>query len=385
MEARWHLLPVLLAMSIPALSHSQSFTQTFGSGGAQDGLGTIISESGFRVGVRSYDQATEERSFGLSNTSSNGSVASSQTLPVQEGVFFPQRMVPASGGAAFVVGSSKALADADHDGCVMRLDQTGAMTWTTAPAMEGSQQYWGAIALDDGGVLVCGVYSVANDHDALVGRFDPQGNMLWSVRHEGPTDSEAYAVSTDGTHIMVAGRERTFGGNDDALYLRMDFNGTLVWANTAGGAGNEFARAIVNMGDGHFVLAGHTNSYGVLDPVTQQVRDHAYLVAFNLDGDTLWTRAIGDVDHHRTVYTMTVTEDGDLVIGGERSTSGRSDALLSRLTATGNTIWERAIDTGKEERILHVLPVLNDFVCTGWSFGQFGRQVLFIRRNGEGF
>jgi outer membrane protein assembly factor BamB len=167
--------------------------------------------------------------------------------------------------------------------------------------------------------------------------------------------------------------------------MRLTMDGTVIWSNTTGGAGHEIARAVVSLGSGTFVAAGYTNSYGSFDPETQQIRDHIYLIAFNLNGDTLWTRAIGDTQHHRQAHALAVAPDGDLVFAGEQSTSASSDVFLHRSTSNGNTIWQRTLDTGKEERILHILPLPDAFVCTGWSFGPYGRQVLFIRRNGEGY
>ena len=70
---------------------------------------------------------------------------------------------------------------------------------------------------------------------------------------------------------------------------------------------------------------------------------------------------------------------------GERIDQGRSDALLIRRTSSGAPVWERSIDTGKEERLVNVLPMADGMLGTGWSFGEFGRQLLVIRRNADGF
>lgn len=381
----WYGLLLYMAVgTCPFHTVAQSFTQTYGDLGTQDGLGTWIVGSGYRIAVRTVDPATARIGTQLYTMSASGALLSTVEV-VLDDRFFPQRLLPSVEGHAFLIGSSIANSNTDHNGAVVRLAPSGEVEWVAVPELQGAQQYWGGVVLADGGVLVCGVHGEDNDHDPLVTLFNSEGNVVWSQVHEGPTDAEAYAVATDGIHILVTGRERTFSGNDDVFLMRMDLDGSVVWNNTLGGAGNELARAIVSSGGGGFVVAGHTNSYGVPDPETQQIRDHAYLAAIDLNGDTLWTRSIGDGTYHRQAYELVEAPGGDLVFAGELSTSASSDALLHRMTPNGTTIWERIVDTGKEERLIHALPLADAFVCTGWSFGPFGRQLLFIRRNAEGY
>lgn len=169
------------------------------------------------------------------------------------------------------------------------------------------------------------------------------------------------------------------------LFARLDLDGNLIWSTTLGGSALEEARALVAMGNGQFVAAGWTTSYGAFNPTLNAIPAHVHLVAVDLQGDTLWTKTFGNADLEHRAYALTLAANGDLLLAGEVGTLGRSDALIQRLTPSGNMIWERTLDTGKEERIVHLLPFNDGFIGTGRSFGEFGRQVLFIRRNNDGF
>jgi hypothetical protein len=152
-----------------------------------------------------------------------------------------------------------------------------------------------------------------------------------------------------------------------------------------GRAADEEGRAIIAQDPNTFVVAGWTRSFGRFDVSTGRIPDHAYLMAVDLEGDTLWAQAIGDTVFQRRAFALNIASNGDLLIAGERIDQGRSDALLIRRTSSGAPVWERSIDTGKEERLVHLLPLADGMLGTGWSFGGFGRQLLVIRRNADGF
>ncbi|MFN3875906.1 MAG: hypothetical protein ACK4L7_08350, partial [Flavobacteriales bacterium] len=159
----------------------------------------------------------------------------------------------------------------------------------------------------------------------------------------------------------------------------------VAWTSSWGGVRNEIGRAVLPLGPGAFVLAGTTDSDVPLDITENRRKDHIYLVAFDLNGDSLWTRAIGDTLFDRRAFGMAAAPNGDLIVVGERGQAhGASDALAYRIAPTGTVVWQRAWDTGKEERLLAVRALADGFIACGWSFGEASRQTLLIRRNANG-
>lgn len=362
---------------------AQSFTQTIGGNNSQDGVGAMFSGTGFAIGVREFVSA-DGRHEGVVYTM-NGSGGFESSVPLaDERPSFLQGLANVQDGTAFLFGSVIET-DAEHDALLVKLSATGSVAWSVTPAAGGSQQYWGAASLADGGAIACGVDQQGQGHDVLVARHDQNGSVLWSHVVPGPTDAEAHDVTVDGNTIIVTGRQLTFSGKSDVLFMRLDLDGTVIWNTTSGGAENEEGRSITSVGNSTFVMVGWTNSYGPFDETSQLILPQAYLIAIDLNGDTLWTETAGDTIHEYSAYSIETAPNGDLLVAGERSTSGLSDALVQRYTASGSLIWERTADTGKEERLTHVMPFADGLVCTGWSSGPFSRQVLFIRRNADGF
>lgn len=382
--ARASLLCSLLC-SISGSVLAQSFTQTFGPLYAQDGVGAQQTASGFIVSSREFMPATSRYSAAQYATSSSGAIQSTTPLDLPVSAFLHD-VVNAADGSAMLVGSVLTNDEVDHDGLIVKVLANGTVVWLNRPLLPGSQQYYGGAMLPDGGIVVCGTERVDHGHEVHVVRFNASGSLLWSHTEASDTDAEAHGITVSGNDILITGRQTSFSGGADVLLMRMSLDGAVHWTLASGGDGNEEGRAVIDIGAGAFISAGWTNSYGAFDTTSQRIPDHAYLIAFDLDGDTLWTETLGDTLFDRRCFAMERAANGDLLLSGERnSTIGTSDALLMRTNASGELQWERTIDTGKEERITHLLPLADGLVGTGWSFGPFGRQVLFIRRNDQGF
>ena len=80
----------------------------------------------------------------------------------------------------------------------------------------------------------------------------------------GSANEEARAVveAADGGYV-VAGYTESFGmGAGDALVIKLDSGGNLLWARTLGGGGDDVARAVVATPDGGCLVGGATRSSG---------------------------------------------------------------------------------------------------------------------------
>lgn len=383
---RYRFTTSVLCIVVHAASlNAQGFMLEFGPALAQDGVGVAAIPSGFAVGLRMYSTNPQRHLTGLWHVGANGAPQGLDTINALSGSSFLQALSPGIGDALFMAGSIIAPGDHEHDGFVLKRQGDGAIAWIARPALPGDEHYLAVHALADGGAVACGVRASGSGHDALISRFSGDGQILWTVTDGFELDEEAHGLAVQGGDIIVVGRQMNFGGTSDAWLARLDLDGAVIWTTSWGGVAQETGRAIASMGPGAFVLAGSTNSYGTYDQTEQRVKENIYLVAFDLNGDSLWTRAIGDTLYDQRALCLSTASNGDLLIGGERGTiNGISDSFAARVSGSGNLIWQRTWDLGKEERLLgmHALP--DGFITTGWAFGELSRQVTLIRRDPNG-
>jgi len=108
-------------------------------------------------------------------------------------------------------------------------------------------------------------------------------------------------------------------------------NGQSTFQKTYGGIFNDYAYCVSQTLDGGYILGGQTVSYG------QASQYYIYLVKLDSNGDTLWTKAIGDPNNSIDVHSVQQTSDSGYVACGMKG----NDLFFLKTNATGNVVWHK--------------------------------------------
>ena len=210
------------------------------------------------------------------------------------------------------------------------------------------QRTWGGPDLDEGSAVATAPDNSAyvagttlsfgvGDRDAVLLKYDAAGSLVWQ-RTFGTAPSEpgfradefaqGVAVSPDGSAIYMTGQF----GNGSVFVAKFDPAGTLVWQRTWGGNGN-FANGIAVGADGGVYVAGGTSTFDI---------GQGDVVVFKLtaDGALEWDLTWGGpgFDAGRDIA---VGADGGIYIGGETNSFVANDAFLIKVSPAGAVLWER--------------------------------------------
>lgn len=116
-------------------------------------------------------------------------------------------------------------------------------------------------------------------------------DTLWTKTYGGPNSDSALSVqeTMDGGYIVVG--ETWYPGTPaweiDVYLIKTHPNGDTIWTRTYDRAATtDKGRAVQQTDDGGYIIAGHTQFIGIDYDV--------YLIRTNADGDTVWTKTIGD-------------------------------------------------------------------------------------------
>ncbi len=234
-----------------------------------------------------------------------------------------------------------------------------------------------SIATHDGGFLVFG-NSRSNDGDVSsappveyfgwIVRLDQFGNTLWtrSIDGNGRSVVKSALETSDSGFILAgytasqyAGGEKTKGGYD-ALILKLNKDGAIVWQKVYGGSGSDYATSIVEntREGGGYVFAGSTTS---LDgdvsgrhPSTAKDSSDVWVVKLTYTGEIEWQRCYGgEKDEYANAIIQTpeggyafvgntASYTGD-VVGHHLDSLGSYDAWIVKLGVTGNIIWQQCL------------------------------------------
>lgn len=364
-------------------AQAQGFLSSYGQARHQEAVAIVPDATGITAVVRDASLANGPVRIRLLRTDLQG--GSPQWSDVDlAGSCFVQGAVASGDGNLVVCGSCIRPGRSDHDALLAKVSPTGVVlsSWLSdTPGQE--EQLLGLERTADGGCIAAGVWRGSADRDALLTRFDAAGQPLWA-HHYGTTGDELLrAVTAHDGGFTAVGRLLNFGGSTDTYTLHTDAAGTEQWWHSWGGAQNEELFDVVGIGP-NVVMAGHTDTYG---PTTHQGRHfrNVYVLAMESDGDTLWTRALGDTLSDNGAQTLTMAQNGDLLFGGVRGKEDPTEALVLRATATGTLLWKRSYPKERAGEVQDIRPLAdNGFLAAGRCFGPLGGQVLLLKKDPQG-
>lgn len=212
---------------------------------------------------------------------------------------------------------------------VLKVDgATGNMIWNKiyGTGNIAYHTYATDILPTNNGYLVSG-YSL-NDgtglYDMLVAEIDTAGNLIWSKLYGGTNNDYALAISGTNGGFLIAGYTSSFGsGLDDALVIKIDSTGNLIWQKVYGGSADDRAFDIVSDCNGGAYIAGTTFSFG------KGVSDIMLLHLDNM-GDTLQSYSIGGVLIDGSQLGLDATGDCGFVLAASTQSfgAGQDDFLV---------------------------------------------------------
>jgi predicted secreted protein len=184
-------------------------------------------------------------------------------------------------------------------------------------------------------------------------------------------------VQTGDGGYLFAGQTNSFGaGGTEGWLVKTDSSGNMEWNQTYGMAGNDFIYTISLSGDGGYALTGYTTSVGGLK---------IYLVKTDESGNMLWNQTYGTSVADIGIHGIQ-TEDGGYAIVGWNYDNGQ-DFSLYKVNATGDLEWYKSYGgTGLENGYALLQTGDGGYVLTGTtdSFGAGGTDVWFVKVDGSG-
>lgn len=223
----------------------------------------------------------------------------------------------------------------------------------------------------------------------------------WTHNWGGADDDHALAVAVDGSNnaIYFGGYTASYGqGEKDALLMKFDLSGNLIWARAWGGAQNERITALASGSDGSVYAGGY---------VAGTFSGNCLLQHWSADGALLWSRTWGGELGYDRISDLALYGSSIYAVGSSQITGGQGqppDCLVGKFDLDGYSTWARTFGGEKPttdhlEGIAVVKPLFGDIEVyvagtlddtgagTAAVFGQFsddGSAVTIRQWNGTG-
>jgi hypothetical protein len=270
---------------------------------------------------------------------------------------------------------------------LLKLNTSGAIQWANAYGDTASSA---AIDLEQtagGGFILAGNISSGSPlQDLYIIKTDPSGNLGWAKRFQSATNTTetASGIITKNNQYYISGNVQLSPGDADALLMKIDTAGQLIWTYRYDVAGNrEFASEVRNTADGNLLMIGYTEG-ATQDP-------DMLLLKADTTGAVIWSKT-GSGAGSEYGSSLVENPDQSIVIAGSADSSGNNrNVILIKVTNTGNLVWSKQYGgNGLEQVLQNGLDRSADggFVVQATTIGSFSsggsKNIYVIKTNNDG-
>ena len=236
-------------------------------------------------------------------------------------------------GGYITAGSTGFSGDFLLDALIVKFDGNGHVIWGRTYDNEETSMDWAfsIASVPDGGYLVAGT---ATDHygEEPLGylwllKINESGDVIWQQFHGIDMYPFSTLAAPDGGFVIV-------GSAPDVRLLKVDNSGEVVWDKVLGAELNAFdSRCVIVAVGGGYLVTGYT--------YTDITRD-VYLAHVSESGDIIWERVYSSEGDTRS-YSVIVAPDGGYIVAGRTKSpeAAYTDAYLMKVDGSGNLVWDR--------------------------------------------
>lgn len=189
----------------------------------------------------------------------------------------------------------------------------------------------------DQGIIASGFYTDSlGTNNALLVRYDSLGNLLWAKGYNFSNDDQALSVQqTQDSGFVLGGHAVNGLGGQDMFLAKTDANGNLSWVRQYGGSGTDWGRVAMEDPFGGYILGGGSNSFANSTDVL--------LIKTDLSGNLLWSSTYSG-QFIEEIYTgIASSESGFSFAGHSFSATGSQEIFALSLDPFLNFNWATVI------------------------------------------
>lgn len=275
------------------------------------------------------------------------------------------------------------------DAILVKYDDNGEKIFNKNFGGSGTDIFYGITKTTTGYVMVGSTAS--NDGqmsglnkggtDGIIIKTDFEGNLVWIKTFGGSGTDVFKSVHITNTGYMVAGNSNSTNGDlsgknkggYDAVVVKYDYDGNIIWQENYGGTGNDYFESVVK-GYVNFYLVGNSNSTdGDLESVSKKGGIDSIVVKYDPDGNLIWNKNFGGTGTDN--FTGIIFKENQLFISGSSASTngdlasvskkGGTDATLTKFDIDGNLIYNLNYGGSGTDSFAGVLSARDGIIAMG--------------------
>ena len=273
------------------------------------------------------------------------------------------------------------------DAWILKLNTNGAIEWQKTYGGSAGDALTNIKQTTDNGYIVVG-YTGSDDgdipnnkgyFDAWIIKIAANGNLEWTKTFGGTNSDIANDVqqTTNGEYLIAGQTQSNNGditnnhGNEDLWVIKLEANSNLLWQKTYGGSGFDSANCIQKTNDGHYIIAGNTDSNDEDIIITHGGSD-ALVIKIDDLSNILQQTTVGTNDNESANSILETNDNNILVTGYSRNiASNISDFFVATLNTNYTLLWQRKISQDVNISYANFI-----FETTDCGYILFGKQFF---------
>lgn len=267
-------------------------------------------------------------------------------------------------------GYTNGMGAGGFDGWVVCTNEEGTVKWQQTFGGTGDDFLLSVLYTPDNNYLLTGYSSSgsAGMEDVWLLKIDAAGTLLWEKRYGGSLADLGIqsAALHDGSGFLVSATTQSKGaGLLDHWVLHVDSNGELIADRTFGDNTIQGYASLFSKGNGNFFLCGRTDKNGSAD---------IDVIEINSSLDSLSEFIFGSADYEEP-KNIVALGDGTFMLGGHSAGFGNPEHnfYAVRFTAAGAVVWQNNYGSTQHDGAENIFKLPeNKFLLTGRSNGNMG-------------
>lgn len=276
--------------------------------------------------------------------------------------------------------------DGWYRGFLIKLDPDGSALWTKRVSNNIGYPIVGRDCLVDsaGNIFLTGYYDPnGTQNNALLVKYDTNGNLIFDRGFGYGGNTIGQSISKDSSNnIYLTGVTQggSFGVNDVFLVAINQTVPSVIGQRNFGTARNENGYASAIDSSGNIYIAGATRD-------SSNVKWQAYIYKYNssFNPQTYTAVQLATADS-ALFYDLYLDSSANLVCVGVVQPSGASTPYIAKFDSSGNLLWQRTTlpSGGGEFSQVYVDAATNDIYATGYCILGGYQAILLCKYNSSG-
>ena len=251
------------------------------------------------------------------------------------------RSAGATIGAVYAAGFTNSFGAGLSDVLLVRYSTEGLQMWNRSWGSSSGEEALGLEVTTENLYIVGRTVTGSAGLDGILVKFNLAGVEVWNASWGGGANDEFVDIALGSDGIYVAGSTASYGaGGSDAVIVKYDFDGNLLWMETWGLGEDEFGASVTVTSESIY-LTGRDSCY-CGGP------SNGFLARFSTSGVQAWNATWGGT-YFDEGYGVAVYNESVYVTGPTASkTSSTSDLILLKYNSTGAQQWNWTYNYNQE-------------------------------------